>query len=611
MTHSIKIVTAVIVALVVSIVLSVQPLYRIFPALLNESLSIAFWMIFSAWGLLRYRSDFKWLLQTTKSALFFCGVFLVVLVVQYALGHSVPYGGYIALHAGAAVACMVALMGGASFAGHTRNTYSSESRCLALGLFLVALVQSLIGWLQFLELHVQLSWVAKQGVGGRAFGNLRQYNLFALLMLLGLLSLALFLEQQQNTAPNKITQPARSRMKLFAIYLLAAVLMGTLVASASRFGMLMCIFFLMLAYIDFRKHENKRAVFFLSLPLMYASWYIVFVQLDYAEILPYYGTQRAISLEALSVKNNSDRMEIWTVAVELIKAHTWFGVGYGQLPYYSAVEQLGWNFYLLLDYAHNFFLQWALDFGLPIACILFGLLIYTAFQLRTVLKNSDGRILAAFLLFPVIHELIEFPLHYPTFLMPWCVLLGFLLSSCSPRVTTAEVMTNSTTERQFIRTKNVMFSSGALIIAVMAVHSIFDSAKPAKLFQSQSGPVSFQELEHAYTSIAFEHIADFAVIQTVPVTTATAMQIHKLVAKVALLRFDINVATVYLQASALDGSMCVAKSILYRLLNADAKSKARVTEILRARTEPQFRELEKYSEQPYPVEWQPSRAGNC
>jgi hypothetical protein len=76
MTHRVKLTITVFVALIFSIVLSVQPVYRILPALLNESLSVAFWVMFSAWGLLRYRSDLKWLAQSTKSALFFCGVFL-------------------------------------------------------------------------------------------------------------------------------------------------------------------------------------------------------------------------------------------------------------------------------------------------------------------------------------------------------------------------------------------------------------------------------------------------------------------------------------------------------------------------------------------------------
>jgi O-Antigen ligase/Virulence factor membrane-bound polymerase, C-terminal len=515
------------------------------------------------------------------------------------------------LHAGAAVACMVALMGGATFAEQTRNSYRSESLYIALGLFLVALVQSLIGWLQFLELHLSFSWVAKQGFGGRAFGNLRQYNLFALLLLLGLLSLGLLLGQHLLISPNKNTVQPRSSRTTFVIYALAMILMGTLVASVSRFGMLMCLFFLVLAFADYRSHNNARALFFLSLPLMYAAWYLTFNQLDYAEILPYYGTQRAISLDALSGKSNSDRLEIWTVAIQLIKTYPWFGIGYGQLPYFSAVEQLGWNFFLLLDYAHNFFLQWALDFGLPIACLLFALLLYTAWKLRALLKNSDGRILAALLLLPVIHELVEFPLHYPTFLMPWCVLLGFLLASCAVRAKPSEGKTFSTETNRSVRVKNVMAATGALILAILAVHTISDSAKPAQLFQSQSAPVSFQELEHAYTSIAFEHIADFAVIQTVPITTVTAAQIHKLAAKVARLRFDINVATIYMQASALDGRMCVAKSIAYRLVNADAKSKARLNQVLSQRTELQFRELEKFSEKPYAVDWQPNRMGDC
>jgi Virulence factor membrane-bound polymerase, C-terminal/O-Antigen ligase len=371
------------------------------------------------------------------------------------------------------------------------------------------------------------------------------------------------------------------------------------------------VFFVVLAFADWRDRKKVRAIFFLSLPVMYLAWYLIFIQLDSAGWLPYYGTQRAISVDALSSQNNSDRLEIWKVAMQLVHNHPWFGIGYGQLPYYSAVEVLGWNFYLILDYTHNFFLQWALDFGLPVALLLLFLLLMMAWHLRALLKHSDGRILIALLMFPVLHEVVEFPLHYPTFLMPWCFLLGFLLASRFVSTRPAEETPALAESRPLIRMKNVSAAIISFVLAVLAIYAIYDSAKPGQLFQSPNAAVPYASIELAYSTIAFEHIADFAVIQTVPTTTGTAAQIHRLAAKVAKVRFDINVATIYMQASALDGRMCVAKSIAYRLANADTKSKDRLFVVLSKRTEPEFRELEAFAKNPYAVDWRPERIGNC
>ncbi|NJM43648.1 MAG: hypothetical protein HC858_06140 [Brachymonas sp.] len=533
------------------------------------------------------------------------------------MGHSAPYGGYVALHAGVALACVLAIVAGAAWAQGGERSLSGSSLVIGLGVFLVALVQSVIGWLQFLELHLSFPWIALQGFGGRAYGNLRQYNLFALLMLLGLLALAVLINSA-TAQVNKFTEIPKLHKRrpdwfLVGIYAFALLLTGTLVASISRFGMLMCALFVVLAMADFKTQHTRRAWFFLSIPFMYWAWYEIFTHLDHLDLLPYYGTQRAISVEALSAGRNSDRLEIWNASIQLIKAHPWWGLGYGQLPHYSSVEILNWNFYLILDYAHNFFLQWALDFGLPVAGLLLLVLMWMGWQLRQWLKDSTGRILLAMLAFPVVHELVEFPLHYPTFLMPWCVLLGLMLAwRQAPNVPEqGEESLPRAARLNSIRGMNVLAATLATLLGVMSIYSIYDSGKPAQLFQPQANIAQLEPIRLAYTTLGFEHIADYAAIQSVPPTRENAAQLHKLAAKVSKLRFDINVALIYMQSGALAGKMCVAKSMVYRLANADEKSKKNLMDTLGKRTEPEFRALETFARQPYFIEWQPDRSGDC
>ena len=136
-----------------SVVLSVKPLHRIYPALLNEISAVVFWMSIAAFILLR-QAKLRAVAEGSKSALLMFCLFIVAVLVQYASGHSVIYSGIVFVHIGGALACLHAILAGGVLAEKKVDQLSAAYFYVGWGLVFVALAQSFIGWLQYLELHL-------------------------------------------------------------------------------------------------------------------------------------------------------------------------------------------------------------------------------------------------------------------------------------------------------------------------------------------------------------------------------------------------------------------------------------------------------------------------
>ena len=357
--------------------------------------------------------------------------------------------------------------------------------------------------------------------------------------------------------------------------------------------------------------SSKKSVFFLcALPVAYVFFYLVFTWLDAREYLPFYGTQRAISYKVVSAENNQDRIEIWKSAFQLIQQYPWFGVGFGMLAIRSGLETSIGRLDVYIDYAHNLPLQWALEFGLPAMLALLSLLAYTLWQLRAMLKNSEGRLLAAFLGLPLLHEMVEFPLHYLLFLLPWCFVLGYCLAIYKTHNNQYLSQASNVTP---LNSKKVITRWVVLPIVLLAasLFAVQDAKKAAILYDPVAAGGVENAIKKTYSTVAFQNVVDYAMVQIVPVTKENASTMHRLVAAASQLKFDYLMAAIYIRAAALDNKMCTAKSIAYRVNNADAKSKQTVFEQIRKWEEPVFRDLENYLRAPYFIPWSKSLPENC
>jgi O-antigen ligase len=590
-----------------TLVISLAPMAKFFVLLRNEVLAMLFWIVICASICMHQRIQIRHWITAAPLTIGLLGMGVIILL-QFALGWSTPYGGQI-LQAGVVLAvgvltCLCAVMLVERLLivkSAEQNKLIRAAAWIVLG---VATVQAGLAWMQFFELHLQFSFIAILNIGGRAYGNIRQFNLFALLLLLGLAAAAYLLSQSENAE-----RESNPKIIVVLLVLLGCINTAALVMSSSRFGMLALSTFIVLGVWDIR--QNKiRAAFLLSIPLVYALFFILFSWLDTNNILPFYGTQRAISSEALSAENNQDRLQIWKAAIELIKENPWFGIGFATGPSHFATDTLGLSMKYFVENAHNLLLQWALEFGIPLAGVLVGLLIYIFYRLRGFLLHSGARLWMLMLILPLMHQMVEYPLNYTYFLLPWCFLASALIAvadSFKKEIVRIIDTTGEVAPRQSI--------SGGFLLCILTfaitTYGYFDAKKPARLFDRFDSGTAFEKITDAYETIAFEQAADYAIIQMVPATREYAPQLERVGAKITRHSLDALIGLAYMQAAALNGNLCVAKSLAYRMSVSDGDTRLKLQAIIMKRSEAEFSEIKAFLQNPYFIKWDTSKKGDC
>jgi O-antigen ligase len=118
------------------------------------------------------------------------------------------------------------------------------------------------------------------------------------------------------------------------------------------------------------------------------------------------------------------RPELAMSSLRMIAAHPWFGVGLGAwstvYPHYATVD-IG----ALANQAHNDWLQWTAEGGVPFGLVMGGLFFWC---LRPAFRTVWGLgVLAVFL-----HALVDYPFSRPA-LGAWTILILAMLTSAPPR----------------------------------------------------------------------------------------------------------------------------------------------------------------------------------
>ena len=124
------------------------------------------------------------------------------------------------------------------------------------------------------------------------------------------------------------------------------------------------------------------------------------------------------------------RIALWRNAAQLAREHPWTGVGLGCFEYaFTRVQALQLTY--VVDYAHNDYLQLAIELGLPCATLLFALLVWLALRTmqaglrsrssltRSLALGSLGAVIALF-----VHSTADFNLYINANVLVFAVVLG-------------------------------------------------------------------------------------------------------------------------------------------------------------------------------------------
>jgi len=114
----------------------------------------------------------------------------------------------------------------------------------------------------------------------------------------------------------------------------------------------------------------------LAVPLLYSLW---------VGVAPV--SQR---FETLGPGGDAVRLEFWKDAVTLIRENPFFGAGVGTYYTISPLYQTHF-FQWRIDHAHNDYLEWTADMGIPAALLLFGSLWWIAIRLAAAIRHIERR----------------------------------------------------------------------------------------------------------------------------------------------------------------------------------------------------------------------------
>ena len=252
--------------------------------------------------------------------------------------------------------------------------------------------------------------------GCRPYGNIGQANHAATLAWLGLASVLYLRGSRQMASP-------------VALPMIAVLLVGAAL-TASRMNWLFlvataAIIVLLPAWPGGSRRARLVTAAMLATGLLVAS-------LSAARVLESLGPNCVSGLDRLADHGGAGiviRLELWRQAINVWLSSPWIGVGaYGFGPAVYATESL--DVHRPLDtYAHNAVLQILAEFGLVGACALLAV----ALTLVGWLVRGRGRLaspdalLLLLLATIAIHAMLEFPLWYAHFLVPFSLSIGLLV----------------------------------------------------------------------------------------------------------------------------------------------------------------------------------------
>ena len=244
-------------------------------------------------------------------------------------------------------------------------------------------------------------------VGGRANSNLNQPNQLASLLLLALLGVAWWHQ--------------KGKLGAIATLMLAFVLVSGLSLTLSRTGWLnMAIVGLaLIAFPPQRPARNWR------LAIVGLMSYFALATLFAPDIISSYLDTPA---KARSLSDGI-RIAIWKGSIEAILERPWLGWGWGQTYIAfmngSYVEHTG-----VPKHCHNIFLDLLLYNGIPLGITIIGMFLASLMgMIRRITLDNLLPVLAISV--SLVHAMLELPLHYGFFLLPFGLLLGVLCTTTS------------------------------------------------------------------------------------------------------------------------------------------------------------------------------------
>lgn len=264
------------------------------------------------------------------------------------------------------------------------------------------------------------TFIAASGLAGRAVSNLRQPNHFSTLLVWACCGAAWL------AARRKLPVPVGAG--LITLFIFGVVL------TASRTGMLAMGFVCAWGWLDKRLPRGLRLTL-MGAPLLYGvCWGGMWLWSHLDASVAFAADARLHDKSDIS----SSRFKIWANVLTLIQQQPLTGVGYGEFNVAWTLTPFPTRPVAFFDHTHNLVLQWAVEFGVPLAALMTGLSGWAFWQLLMPARKQGPALgeapsssapdaagpAAVMVALAGLHSLLEYPLWYSYFLLPTAFVWG-------------------------------------------------------------------------------------------------------------------------------------------------------------------------------------------
>lgn len=283
------------------------------------------------------------------------------------------------------------------------RTAQRGAQAAALGWLLAACVSAVIALLQYFDLETPFYPWINIAKPGQAFGNLRQPNQLATLLVIGLAALRF------------LAHGGRRATQVCAAALALLLLAGT-AATASRTGLVELLALAAVLLLWSGRRYWRRALL-LALAALAAYALAAYALPALLQTGNHVAGRDLLDRLQHAEGTCGSRLILWGNVLHLIAQKPWLGWGWGDLAWAHYITLYpGARFCYILDNAHNLPLHLAVSLGVPAAVLICVALAFFALRARPWSEQNPARQMAWCVLLAIgVHSLVEYPLWYGPF----------------------------------------------------------------------------------------------------------------------------------------------------------------------------------------------------
>lgn len=285
---------------------------------------------------------------------------------------------------------------------------------ISISIIFVSIISVYIQLQQWLLLANGSIWMADLPPGGRPFANFAQPNNLATFLCLGLLSTFYLFENK------KINYKVGSILALFILFGLAL--------TQSRTAWCFLFFFSIWwvwKYRDINSRLDKMIPF-----IFLVIFCVILFSLPYISDFLNITQVRAFTERASS---GYERLELWQQMLYAINQQPIWGYGWNQISVAQLTVTQDLPVPIIIDYSHNILIDLLLWNGLPLGILIISVFLWRLYRLSKLTSSPEVFIALSMLGAILTHAMLEYPLAYAFFLIPFGLIIG-ALESIDPKI---------------------------------------------------------------------------------------------------------------------------------------------------------------------------------